>query len=114
MQPLNPRWHRLSLRHALPLEKHARQTQLHLPLLLLNTHRHLEQPVPLPYALLPWRPTAAHRHFRRRPVHDLEVVSYDGAFCEIRGENSGARPEVRLSRGIAVFAREVAALEVVC
>lgn len=111
MQPLNPLRHRLSRRHPLPLEKHTRQAQLNLPLLLLNTHPRLEQPITAPYALLPWRPAAAQRHFRRRAVHDLEVVSYDGSFWEIRRVDGGARPEVRLGGGIAVFAREVAALE---
>lgn len=114
MQPLNKRRHRRPRRHPLPLKKHARQAQLHLPPLLLNTHPHLEQPIPLSDALLPWRPATAHRHFRWRPVHDLEVVGYDGAVFEIRRVNGVARPEVRLGGGVAVFAREVAALEVVC
>jgi hypothetical protein len=112
MQALNPLRHWLSRRHPFPLEKHTRQAQLHLPLLLLNAHPRLEQPIPLPHALLPRRPATAQRHLRRRPVHDLEVVSDDGAFCEIRGVDSGARPEIRLRRGIAVLACKVATLKI--
>jgi hypothetical protein len=114
MQPLDPRRHRLCRRHPLPLEKYTRQAQLYLPFFLFNTRRNLEQSIPSPYTLLPRRPATTHRHLRGRPVHDLEVVSNDCAFCEIRGVDGGASPEIRLGGGVAVFAFEVTALEFVC